>query len=340
MSIRARAVAVVAALLALAACPDQVDRAAKQRIFSPEEPPKAKLAAAEPIDVDKLAQDGDLTWRVLAMGAPEAFERIGPFKYTASASYQWSFGKDVVAFSEKRSVDQASAAEYVVHTENDKDGGLDVIRMSDRTFARSKYHKFRERKRDRGQSDLVRDDAFAALHSAQSLLSNKLALTRDRVEDVGGRHAKRFGLMVAKEALHSLGPDPWKLPQIQYPAGGPDQPTKRRADFVNLRQPKDVSGTVWIDVETGVPLKVELTATVAAPGNETDDFATLTLKIESELKPVDKVEVAAPAEFLPDQDRPTGVAAALERFDMRKPDAGGAGEPKPKPSEGDEDGEN
>lgn len=337
MSTRARAMAV--ALLALAACPDQVDRAAKKRIFSPEEPPKAKLAASEPIDVDKLAEDGDLTWRVLAMGAPEAFERIGPFKYTASASYQWSFEKDVVAFSEKRTVEQASAVEFTVHTENDKDGGLDVIRLADRTFARSKYHKFRERKRDRGQSELVRDDAFGALHSAQTVLNNKLALTRDRVEDLGGRHAKRFGLMIAKEPLHALGPDPWKLPPIQYPLGGPDQPTKRRADFANLRQPKDVSGTVWIDVETGVPLKVELTATVTAPGNETDDFATLTLKIESKLEPVGKVEVAAPADFLPDQDRPTGVAAALDRFEMRKPDAG-ASEPKPKSSEGDEDGDN
>ncbi|MGC4123051.1 MAG: hypothetical protein QM765_52475 [Myxococcales bacterium] len=339
MSNRARTVVAVAALLSLAGCPDQVDRAAKKRIFSPEEPPKAKLAASEPIDVEKLAEDGDLTYRVLAMGAPEAFERIGPFKYSASASYQWSYGKDVVAFAEKRTVEQASAAEYTVHTENDKDGGLDIIRLADRTFARSKYHKFRERKRDRGQSDLVRDDAFAALHSAQSLLSNKLALTRDRAEELNGRKAKRFGVMVAKEALHALGPDPWKLPPIQYPQGGPDQPTKRRADFANLRQPKDVAGTVWIDVETGVPLKVELTATVSAPGNETDDFATLTLKIESELKPVEKVEIAAPAEFLPDQDRPAGVAAALERFDMRKADAG-AGEAKPKPSDGDEDGEN
>jgi len=337
---KARAVAVAAALLSLAGCPDQVDRAAKKRIFSPEEPPKAKLAASEPIDVDKLAEDGDLTYRVLSMGAPEAFERIGPFRYTASASYQWSFGKEVVSFSENRRVEQASAAEYTVHTENDKDGGLDIIRLSDRTFARSKYHKFRERKRDRGQADLVRDDAFGALHSAQSLLSNKLALTRDRVEERGGRKARRFGLMIAKEALRPMGPDPWMLPPIEYPAGGPDQPTKRRADFANLRQPRDVSGTVWIDVETGVPLEAELTATVTAPGNDTSDFATLTLKIESKLEPVEKLELAAPAQFLPDQDRPAGVAAALDRFDIRRPDAGLAGEGRPKPPEGDEDGEN
>jgi hypothetical protein len=141
--------------------------------------------------------------------------------------------------------------------------------------------------------------------------------------------------MIAKEALRALGPDPWKLPPIKYPTGGPDQPTRRREDFVNLRAPRSVEGTVWIDVETGVALKSRLSAKVAAPGEDKDE-ATLTLKIETEVKPVEKVAVSAPDDFLPDQDRPNGIAAALERFEMQRSDGGIAAPVPGKPAEGEE----
>jgi hypothetical protein len=307
--------------LALSACPDAVDKAAKQRIFSPEEPPKEQLAASQPIDVEKAADDAELTYHVLAMSAAEAYERIGPFKFTATASYEWTYGKSTVSLSEKRSLDQAGASEYALHTENNRDSGMDLVRLPDRTFARSRYHKFRERKRDRGQSELVREDVFGALHTVETLFNNRLALSRDKREEIGGRGAKRFGFMIAQKPLRATGPDPWKLPPLQYPSGGPDQQTRRRADFANLRAPKAVEGALWVDIETGVPLKAELTATLAAPGEESDQ-ATLTVKVLYELKPADKLSVAAPEDFLPDQDRPNGIAATLERFELQRGDGG------------------
>lgn len=329
-----RLLAPLALALGLCACPDPVDRAAKKRIFSPEDPPKAQLAAAEPIDLDKAADEATLTWRVLTMSAAEAFERIGPFRYRATASFEWKYGKETVALSEKRSLEQASVSEYVLHTENSRDFAVDLVRLADdRTFARAKYRKFRERRRDRGQSDLLREDVFGALHSAQTLMSNRLGLVRDRQEEVHGRKAKRFQFAVLEKALRPLGPDFWKLPPLQYPAGGPDATTKRRADFANLRTPKSVEGSVWVDVETGVPLKAELTATIGAPGEEKDE-ATLVLKVQTDLVPGgEKIVVAAPTEFLPDQDRPNGVAAALERFEIQQPDGGVAAPAKPEPDE-------
>ncbi|MBI5548520.1 MAG: hypothetical protein HY901_31950 [Deltaproteobacteria bacterium] len=323
--------AVAAALFC--ACPNEVDRAAKKRIFSPEEPPKAKLAAAEPIAVDEIAESADSTYRVLAMSAAEAFERIGPFRFKATASFDWTYGKEAVSLSEQRSLEQASALEYALHTENSRDYGMDLVRLTDRTFAKSKYHPFRERKRDRGQSDLMREDVFGALRSAQTLLSNRLALVRDRQEDVLGRKAKRFNFMISEKPLRALGPDPWKLPPVQYPANGPDEATKRRVDFENLRKPRSVEGAVWVDLETGVPLKSQLTATIIAPGEEQDE-ARLVLKIQTELKPsAEPIAIAAPESFLPDQDRPTGIAAALERFDMKRADAGVASGAPSKPAD-------
>lgn len=322
-----RLLALLALAVGLSACPDSADRAAKKRIFSAEDPPKARLAAAEPIDVALAAQDGAVTYRILAMSAAEAFERIGPFRYSATASFEWSWGKESVSLSEKRTLEQASVVEYAVHTENSRDYGVDVLRLPDRTFARAKHHKFRERRRDRGQSDLVREDAFGALHSAQTLMGNRLGLVRDRQEEVNGRQAKRFQLMVAEKPLRALGPDFWKLPPIKFPGGGPDATTRRRAEFANLRTPRSVEGSVWVDLETGVPLRAELTATIEAPG-EDKDVATLVLKVQSDLVPGgEKIVLEAPADFLPDQDRPAGIAAALDRFEVRKLDGGTAAPP-------------
>jgi hypothetical protein len=324
--------ALAAALsLALAGCVDSVDRAAKKRIFSPEEPPKAKRAAAEPIDARELARDAGLVYRVTTMSAAEAFERVGPFRYSASASFEWSLGRDKVKLSETRSLEQATGTDFALKTENDRDQGLEVVRVGPRTFAKGKYHKFRERKRDRGRADLLRDDVFGAMKSAQAILDNRLGVAPDGEEPVRGRPARRYLFVLAKEPLRERSADDRGLPKVQFPAGGPDQPTKRRLDFRNLRSPKRVEGKLWVDAETGVPLKAELSAQVSTPGEDKDE-ALLVLKVKSELKPATDLVVAAPREFLPDEDRPNGIARTLDRFDVGRPDAG-AGEARPKPSE-------
>lgn len=335
MLLRSRMTA-AALVLVLGACPNAADKAAKERIFSPEEPPKARRAASEPIDVVQLVGDSALTWRVLTMGADEAFERIGPFRYTAATSFEWSYGTESVALSEKRSLDQASSTEYALHTES-RDNGLDLVRLADRTFARSRYHPFRERKRDRGQSALVREDVFGALRSAEVLLGHRMALTGGRRDDVGARAAIRFQAMLARDSLRPSGSNDRKLPPLQEPVGGLDPSTRRRLDFEIFRKPKTVEGSIWVDRDTGVPLKVDLAAKIGAPGAAARDEALLTLKIQSELKPSAQVAVAAPEAFLPDEGRPNGVAAALERFEMQRADGGIAGPSSPaKSPEGEE----
>ncbi|MGZ3481174.1 MAG: hypothetical protein ACXU81_12535, partial [Myxococcaceae bacterium] len=58
-----------AGLVLLAACTDPVDRAAKERIFSPEDPPPSVSSAKETLDAQKLASDPKLAHRVVDMDA-------------------------------------------------------------------------------------------------------------------------------------------------------------------------------------------------------------------------------------------------------------------------------
>lgn len=313
--------ALVAAVCA-AGCVEQADRAAKKRVFSPEEPPKPVLAASQPIDVARLGADSALAWRVVTLGAPEAFERIGPFRFKANASFQWSLGSTPgVSLAEQRLLEQTGANEFYVRTDNDRDQGFEITYVSDRAYARSRYQKFRERKRDRGQSARLRDDAFGALKTVAALADNRLAFTQDGEEKVFGRAAQRYRIALAEQPLQVAERDA-HLPAVEYPAGGPDRDTKRRIDLATLREPRSVEGKLWVDAETGVPLKADLTAVVRAPG-EGSTPAQLQLRVHQELQPgAPGLAVAAPEDFLPDEDRPNAIAAALERFGVSRPDAG------------------
>jgi hypothetical protein len=63
--------AILAALaLAATACTDPVDKAAKARIFSPEDPPKVVASAAETLPPQEVASDARVARRVLGMSGP------------------------------------------------------------------------------------------------------------------------------------------------------------------------------------------------------------------------------------------------------------------------------
>lgn len=302
----------------LLACTDPVDKAAKQRVFSAEDPPKAKLAATEPIDATKLASDPSLAHRVLTMGPGEAFERIGAHRFTANVSFTWKDGKRQIRLNEERVLEQAGADEFALSQENDRDQGLEVVRTGSRTYSRSKYLKFRERLRDRGQAEKLREDTFTALRSASNILGGRLAVAPDGEGTISGRAASRYKFVLAASPL--VPPTPSELPPIEYPAGGPDPDTQRRIDFEEKRVPKSVKGTLWVDKETGVPLQSELAAVVSAPGNEGAEV-TLELRMKTALKVLgDTLVIKPPEDFLPDEDKPDGVAAALKRFEIEKPE--------------------
>jgi len=298
----------------LSGCVDEVDRAAKQRIFSPEEPKKEVLAASQPIEVEALGRDPEKAYRVLTMTAAEALERLGPHRYAGTASFEWSYQGRKVKLSEKRTLALADAETYHVATESDRDQGLEILCLGGRTFARSKYHPFRERKRDRGHSAKVLEDVYGGLSSAESLLGHRLALTPDGAERVGGRAARRVLFGLTKDPI--VAAHTTRLPPIQFPAGGPDADTQRRLDFVNLSVPRSVEGQLWVDDLTGVPLKADLSAIVSAPGEQSDE-AKLAVRVAFALEAIgDKPALEEPKTFLPDDNRPNGIAAALKRFDV------------------------
>ncbi len=303
-------------VLALIGCADPVDKAAKKRIFSPEDPPKVVASAAEKLDGANLGQDEKLARRVLRMGAVEATERIGSHRFTATVSFEWTGAGRTEELKERRVLAAGSggvAGDFHASLDNSRDQGLEVVRVRNAVYARSRYGKFRQRLRDRGMAENEREDVYGALRDFDSVFDGRLKLVSSGSASAHGRPAIKY--------LVSLAPSPKgartaasTLPPLLSPKGGVDESTSRRMAFFQKRDPKSVRGEVVVDSQTAVVLDSHLEGKLAVPSPDGKEV-TLRLTVETSLSDIGKDPgIKAPGEFLPDADKPAGIAAALDRF--------------------------
>jgi hypothetical protein len=70
-----------------------------------------------------------------------------------------------------------------------------------------------------------------------------------------------------------------------------------------------------VDAQTSVVLKARVDGRLTVPKDKTPDSADLRLTLESAVSDIGKdPRLQPPADFLPDADKPQGIADALDRF--------------------------
>ena len=318
-----------AGLALLAACTDPVDRAAKERIFSPEDPPPVVASAKESHDAQKLASDPKLAHRVLDMGPAEVTERLGPHRFSAEVSFEWSAGKEKVKLSENRLLDSAAggvSGDFHARMDNSREQGLEVVRARGQVFARSKYGKYRLRLRDRGMAERTRDETAGALREMDGLFQGRLDLALDGPTSVEGRPAIRYTVKLVDAAPQVKGARIETPPAAAYARGGLDEDSARRQRFIDQRQPKKLGGEVLVDSATGVVLRAHLDGTLAVASGPGTGPAQLHVLLDQRIRDVGKpISIQVPEGHLPDADKPEGIADALDRFGIQRqgsPDAG------------------
>lgn len=322
----------VLSLLLLAACSSAEDRAAKERIFSPEDPPRVLRAAAEPLDAAGLARDAALVRRVLEIPAQEALHRLGPHVQKATVSFRWTRppgataptegeGNAEVKLAEERTVAVAKNGDFLVRIENDGRQGMEWYRVAGVSYARSRYAKIRERRRDRGSSEHVLRDGYAALAAFERVMQGAVSL-RDPVKVTHeGRPALRYTAV-----LGEARPDPGaaKLPPVEFARGGPDADTKRRLEAAQKGVPADVSGTVTVDEATAVPVQARLQGSLAVNGEA--GRSMLELVVDLAVTGVGRDPGIEVPEHVPDEPRRPGVVATLDAYGIpRATGEGGSG---------------
>src|SRR4051812_43481162 len=221
---------------ALAGCADPVDKAAKKRIFSPEDPPQAVAAASQKLPPEEVAANPEIARRILGMGAAEATERIGAHQFTANVSFEWTaLGKNVL-LKETRTLLAGTGGvggDFRATLENSRDQGLEVLRVHNAVFAKSRYGKFRQRLHDRGIAERTREEMYGAIKDFDSLFRGRLKPTEKGTVTVEGRTAWKYQVSLGP----ALADTAQKLPPLMAPRQGLDDTTARRLAFYELRTP-------------------------------------------------------------------------------------------------------
>jgi hypothetical protein len=325
-------------------CTDPVDKAAKQRIFSPEDPPKVVASAAEELPAKDAGKDPRISRRILRMSAAETTERLGAHLYTADVAFEWTGPKGGVKLDEKRTlVSGAGGVSGDFHgvVENSRRQGLEVMRVEGKVYARNRFGKFRQRLRDRGMAERMREEIHGALEDFDSLFDGRLVLSPAGSVSHHGRTAWKYEVTLGPERQDSAGRADEKLPPLKFAKHGPDETTSRRLRFFEQRRPQSITGQVVVDADTAVVLKATLDGRMTAPGEESDPVS-LRLRMDAEVSEIGRASrIKAPENFLPDADKPQGIADALDRFGIPRGKDGlseaGAGRADQAPEPADDD---
>ncbi|MBN1205838.1 MAG: hypothetical protein JXB05_13050 [Myxococcaceae bacterium] len=340
MSRLKRSTLIAALALTAAACTDPVDKAAKARIFSPEDPPKVVASSAERLPPEEVADNPHVARRILGMDAAEVTERLGPHAYKAKIDFEWT-ARDTppVRLSETRTLlagPGGVSGDFHGVLENTREQGLEVMRVEGKVYARGRYGTFRQRLRDRGMAERTRAELTGALRDMDSLFQGRMQLTPQGTVTYEGRTAWRYRVTLGEKAAVSASKN---LPALLEPKGGPDETTRRRLAFFEHRVAKTLDGEVLVDAETSVVLKARLNGYLSVPADKTPETADLRMSLESTLTGIGQdPQLKPPENFLPDADKPEGIADALDRFGIPRAktgaDAGTPGEPEMDEEEG------
>lgn len=324
-------------------CADPADKAAKKRIFSPEDPPQAVAAASTPLPPQSAADDGRIARRILGMGAAEATERLGPHRYSATVDWEWSSGGKTIRMKETRELTAGPggvSGDFAARLSNTNNAGLEVLRAGGKVFARNTWGKegeakFRQRLRDRGMGERLREESFGALRDLDQLFLGRLKLTAQSSSQNTASFLDRTAWKYTVSLGDRVADQSTPLPPVAAPKGGFDDTTRRRLHFYDRRAPLSLQGELLVDALTSVVLKAHIVGRMAVKGEASAGGvnlgdAELRITLDCALADVGKpVAIKPPADFLPDEDKPDGIAAALVRFGIaRKGADAGVAEPE------------
>lgn len=304
--------------LGCGACSSPEDRAAKERIFSPEDPPRVLRAAAEPLDPTGLDRNPALVDRVLGITAGEAAARLGAHTQKAKVRFAWTLGDRQVSLKENRTVELGKNGDFHVVIENDQGQGMEWYRVGAVSYARNRYAPLRERRRDRGSSEHVVASGYGSLETFYDVVHRAFRLTPAGEATHRGRPVVKYqvGLGEARAAAELAG-----LPEIRFPKDGPDPDTALRLEAKEKGVPTRIDGVLYLDKATAVPVRADLEAEVKVPGENGE--ARLVLAVDLDVEGFGKEGKIVVPDHLEDEPRPPGVVSVLDAYGL--PRAGSEG---------------
>jgi hypothetical protein len=206
----------------------------------------ASADPVEPVDVERAAADPAALVRAVRVPHHRVGQSLGPhvFRATSSVDVTVSGGSEPDAHEKldvTARIEYAEPQRFRALVENSADYGREIILTDGQLYLRPRYGAFHRRPPgDEHEPAGWRDDIYGELAGHLELLAVGLAVRDGGAADVGGRPARRIELARAE------------VPRELRTAASPQRAWRSTIEVESL------SGEIFLDRETGVPLRARL----------------------------------------------------------------------------------
>jgi len=319
---------VLGLLLALQACQNDEDKAAKARVFSPPPPNPILERAKSPVDLARFASDDTYRTDVLGAQFPEIAARAKAGRFTVKESLTLSRG-GAITVEELGHITFNTQGDMDVELKTGTTESMQLVYANGVLFLRNRGGAFRASRDPTDERHFWADQTYSALRTTTEMFKDSLAVKPTGSITLDGRKASRFEILLkgapTEPDVIPDDVDAGLAPGTRLPDGGVLlRKAFDRRRVVQGARASSLSGFIIMDNETGVPLRVSLEGTLRLAGKKTTEPGSMTIKLETDLTELGKeIEIKAPAEAVEEIVRKRVPVSPLEFLD------GGAAKSKP-----------
>lgn len=277
----------------LAACSGQDEQDQQQQ-------PGRSVYDTSAIDVTGFPGNDAVRGRVLRMPFGEAAARLGSLRFEAKSHFIFSRGGEDYEQHDVYRLAEDSRGNF--HVDLDTPGGrLEVYMIGDAIYIRQDRGRLRSKHQHSVETERWTETAWSSHQQTLELFGARLHIIDPRPENVAGRQATRFRLVLAPEAPPVDGTAgavtrSAPLPQTSLPVAPP-------ARWREQAKALDLKGHLSLDAATGVILATKIEGRLEIADRDVRP-TELTIRYESLISEIGKVaQVKAPKRAVPEFQR-------------------------------------
>jgi len=244
---------------------------------------KLEAEKTKPIDAFAVADTPEVADRVHTMKFSEVALRLGAHRFQSRMKFEFVSPDTRAWLRENSLIVQAADGDFRVKLENDGGQGYELIYADSKFFGRNRYGPLHERDQISGDHTRWRDAAYDSWASIYRLYRGRLQFAKLGLTRYHGRDAIRFSIALKKGEPRLPGtPESPQVPPNVTKYVYPIEPTPSDSHrWRDKAQPQKASGSVLVDADVGVVLKVDFRGELTLPSPGSDHRITLSVRVEN-----------------------------------------------------------
>ncbi len=296
-----RAAAALLCLLGPAGCGEKKEAHLERFLQPGQEPAKSSPAALDPF---ALTDNNEMADRINGLGFSETSTLLGAHRYLAKVKFVFRSEQSYASLIEDDEIVVAQNGDLSVKVENDTGQGFRAIYAGGEFWVQNRYSRFHPRSSLAREHLKLAQQAFGSWAAVYRLFRGRLAFTKLGLSRLAGRETVKYSVRLSQQSPRFSA----RLPQPEPPAGVskylyPAEPTPSDKDgWRDRARPVRASGTLWLDVTTGVIIGADMVGGFEVERGEGGE--KLELEIEAGIRLDNFGKPAALSPPAPDQIAP------------------------------------